>query len=150
MKRTLALILLVVCLSITGCVAFLGKTIHRIRTKDDVVLVKKPTPVLYRRFVKKGRFVRSAPDSLLARKTGWLTPLNEKIRTKEVVVFGNLEQAEESGEQFEMDQTVLDWIKKHRSKKAKIMARRTERRDAERKKWGHVEESYAVYASSPY
>lgn len=136
MRTNLTALLVIVCLCTTGCIALVGKTIHRIRTSDDVVLVKQPKPVLFRRLVKKGKFTRSAPDSLLAMKTGWLTIANPKVRAKEVVVYGNLEQAEKSGEQFELDKTVIDWLKKH--SKGKKMAKRMEKRDMEDRKWGHI------------
>ena len=108
---------------------------YRIRTTDDVVLVKEPN-VLYPRFVRYKCILRKAPQSLLARETGVLHPWNKNVKSGKVIVFPNYVAAKNSGEKFEEDVTLTDLfkqvVKKTRNRN------RVERREDEDRQYGTI------------
>jgi len=122
------------CFVLPGC--GIGYVVYRVRTTDDVVLVKgtqgEPN-ILYPRFVRHKFAIRKAPQSLLDRNTGVLNRWNKKVKSGEVVVFSNYQAAKESGETFEEDVTLTDLFKQRKKRRWKFWQRmrRREKEDRE-------------------
>jgi len=136
LRNLVVLLALVMTSGCGGVGAFY--TYFRVKTRDDVVLVKGSTNVLYPRFVRnKLGVIPTAPKSLLARKTGVLNRFNQQVRAGEVVVFDNYEAAKKSGVKFEEDVTLTNLFKQAATKKRRFW-QRIRRRKAEDTKYGNV------------
>jgi len=146
MHRITQALMLITLIACTGCgVGLVGKAIHRAYAKDDVVLVKKVTPPnkIYRRFVITKKFkvfpVMAAPQELVDEGTGMLTVFNRKVRSQEVIVYGNYEQFEQSKEAqtpFLPGKELSKWLETRR-KKMELTAR-MDRRRAEDNEWSSL------------